>query len=197
MASRDPTSSVLRDLLCGAPGEAVTLAWLIDRLGERSFGVILLLLGLLASLPGASAIVGVLIAVPAFQMLVARRGPAFPRFLAARSFNRRRLATMLSYAIPPLRYLERFIRPRWQAPFEASKRIVGGAILLVGGLLFAPVPFSNAPPALVIVLLAFAYLEEDGVLLCIALLIVVGLLLVAAEVIWQAMSAAGLVSRFF
>jgi hypothetical protein len=72
---------------------------------------------------------------------------------------------------------------------------MGGAILLVDVLLFTPIPLSNASPALMIVLLAFAYLE-DGVLLCIALLIIVGLL-IAAGMIWQAMSAAGWVSGLF
>jgi hypothetical protein len=66
---------------------------------------------------------------------------------------------MLNRAVPVLRYLERFIRPRWQTPFEMTKRVVGGAIVLVGTLLFAPIPLSNVPPALVILLLSFAYLE--------------------------------------
>jgi hypothetical protein len=66
---------------------------------------------------------------------------------------------MLNRAVPVLRYLERFIRPRSQTPFEMTKRVVGGAILLVGTLLFAPIPSSNVPPALVIILLSFAYLE--------------------------------------
>jgi hypothetical protein len=65
----------------------------------------------------------------------------------------------LNRAVPVLRYLERFIRPRWQTPFEMTKRVVGGAIVLVGTLLFAPIPLSNVPPALVILLLSFAYLE--------------------------------------
>jgi hypothetical protein len=67
--------------------------------------------------------------------------------------------------------LERFIRARWQTPFEATKRVVGGAVLLIA-LLFVPIPLSNVPPALTIVLLAFAYLEEDGALLCATLLII-------------------------
>jgi len=53
---RIPTSNVLRDLLHHAPAETITLAWLIDRLGERSFGLMLLLLGLMATLPGASVV---------------------------------------------------------------------------------------------------------------------------------------------
>jgi hypothetical protein len=48
-----------------------------------------------------------------------------------------------------------------------------------------------------LVLLSFAYLEEDGVLLCIALTIALGLLLIAAGAVWQAMSAAGWVGGLF
>jgi hypothetical protein len=192
-----PTSTVLRDLLQHASTETITLAWLMDQLGERSFGLVLLLLGLLATLPGASVVAGILIAVPAFQMILDRPAPLFPRFLATRSFKTRRLAAMLDYAVPPLRYLERYIRPGWQARFSAAKCLVGVAILIIGSLLFVPIPLSNVPPALVIVLIAFAYLEEDGVLLCLALAIILGLLTIAGGVTWQGMSAAGWVEGLF
>jgi hypothetical protein len=182
---------VLRDLLRHAPAETITLAWLMDRLGERSFGLMLLLLGLMAALPGASVVVGVLIAVLAFQMILARHSPILPRFLVAWSFKTRRLAAMLDYAIPPLRYLEKYIRPRWQAPFGSARRLVGIAIMLVGTLLFAPIPLSNVPPALAIMLIAFAYLEEDGMLLCVALVAILVLLLIAIGAAWEAMSVAG------
>nr|WP_283949788.1 exopolysaccharide biosynthesis protein [Limobrevibacterium gyesilva] len=188
---RVPTSTILQDLLLHAPEETVTLGWLMGNLGDRSFGIILLLLGLLASLPGVSAIVGVIIAFPACQMILARRSPVLPRFVAARTFPKQRLASMLIRVDPPLRYLERFIRPRWQTPLQMTKRVVGGAILLVGALLFVPLPLSNVPPALVVVLLSFAYLEEDGVLLCIALSFALALLLIAAGTVWQAISATG------
>jgi hypothetical protein len=136
-----------------------------------------------------------MIALLAAQMILARRGPVFPRFIAGRTFQKQRLASMLNSAVPVLRYLERFIRPRWQTPFEMTKRVVGGAIPLVGTLLFAPVPLSNVPPALVIILLAFAYLEEDGVLLCITLAAALVLLIIAAGAVWQAMNAAGWVGE--
>jgi hypothetical protein len=79
-----PTSTVLRELLLYAPEDRITLGWLMGSLGDRSFGIVLLLLGLLACLPAASAIVGIIIALPACQMILARRGPAFPRFLVGR-----------------------------------------------------------------------------------------------------------------
>jgi len=188
---RTPTSTILQNLLLRAPWETVTLGWLMGHLGRRSFGIILLLLGLLACLPGVSAVAGVLIAIPAYQMIIARDRPVFPRFFASRAFKKRRLAAILTRAVPTLRFLERFIRPRWRTPFETTKRVVGGAVLLVGALLFVPIPLSNVPPALTIVLLAFAYLEEDGILLCATLLIILALLLVAAGLAWTAANLAG------
>jgi hypothetical protein len=141
-----PTSIILQNLLLHAPDETVTLGWLMGHLGRRSFGIILLLLGLLASLPGVSAVAGVLITIPAYQMIIVRSRPVFPRILASRAFKKRRLAAILSWAVPVLRFLEKFIRPRWHTPFETTKRVVGGAVLLVGALLFVPVPLSNVRP---------------------------------------------------
>jgi hypothetical protein len=43
-------------------------------------------------------------------------------------------------------------------------------VLLLSLTLFIPVPLSNIPPAAVISLVAFAYLEEDGALLSSALI---------------------------
>jgi len=100
-------------------------------------------------------------------------------------------------AVSVLQFLKRFIRPSWHTPFETTKRVVGGAILPVGVLLFVPIPLSNVPPALTIVLLAFAYLEEDGVLLCASLLVIVVLMLVAAGIAWQAAGVAGWINAPF
>jgi hypothetical protein len=186
-----PTATVLRELLLHAPEDGITLGWLMGSLGDRPFGIVLLLLGFLACLSAASAIGGIIIALLACQMILARHGPVFPRFLAGRTIQKQRLASMLTRADPVLRYLERFIRPRWQTPFEMTKRVVDGVILLVGTLLFAPIPLSNVPPALVIILLSFAYLEEDGAVLCIAFAAALVVLMTAAGTIWQAISAAG------
>jgi len=87
--------------------------------------------------------------------------------------------------VPLLRYLERFIYPRWTTPFESTRRLVGGVVLLVSLTLFVPVPLSNIPPAVLISLVAFAYLEEDGALLSLALIAAFILLaIVVSGTIW-------------
>ena len=85
-----------------------------------------------------------------------------------------------------LRYLEKVVHPRWHTPLEATKRLVGTIVVVLSAtLVFIPIPLSNIVPALVIALISLAYLEEDGVLLSIALLAAVIVLAVATAAVWQ------------
>jgi hypothetical protein len=166
---RPATSEILERLLDGASSSHVTVAWLIDNLGARSFGIVMFLIGLLGIVPGTSPFIGILLATVAVQMIIARPSPVLPTFVAQRKISAARIARLVRLVVPVLQSLERLVRPRWRTPFEATKRVVGFAILLLGITLLAPIPFSQVIPALVIMLLAFAYLEEDGALLCVAL----------------------------
>lgn len=196
MGSRVPTSILLADLLRNGDADRLTAGDIVDRLGERSFGLTLLVLGLLAAMPGVSALTGPVIAVLAIQMLLGWPAPRLPRGIAQRPFGRRRLARIVRWSRPVLLLVERVATPRWTTPFQATKRVVGGIVLAVAALLFAPIPFSNVPPALVIVLVALAYVAEDGLLLCCALLGALVLLAVAGGAVWEALSGLGWVEGF-
>ena len=56
--------------------------------------------------------------------------------------------------------------------------------------MFTPIPLSNVVPALVIALISLAYLEEDGLLLSIALLAAVIVLTVELVVVWETVRGA-------
>ncbi|MDA0221453.1 MAG: exopolysaccharide biosynthesis protein [Proteobacteria bacterium] len=45
---RVPTSEVLDDLMRQAPPGETTLAWIVEHLRDRSFGIVMLLIGILA-----------------------------------------------------------------------------------------------------------------------------------------------------
>jgi hypothetical protein len=186
----------LQQVLAAAPTNEVTLHWLILRLGDRSFGVVLLLLGLLGFLPGVSGFAGILLAVPAVQMILSRPGPVLPRRIAHRPFSTRQLAGLIRRIIPVLRYVERFSHPRYPRLCSSIKPLVGVVVLLQGCVLVAPVPLSNLPPAMAVVLTAFAYLEEDGVLLLVALAAATIMIGAAAMLGWEGLSIAGWVSGF-
>ena len=181
-----PTSVVLQRLHDQAPTDHFTLGWLMGSLHKRSFGIIMLLLSVVAIAPGASIVAGVLLLIPAFQMIAGRPAPVFPPFIAARPLPTRHLAALVQRAVPALRYLEKVIHPRWPTPFEATKRLVGVVVAILStSLVFIPIPLSNVIPALVIALISLAYLEEDGLLLSIALLNAVIVMAVEVMAVWE------------
>jgi hypothetical protein len=154
--------------------------------------MVMLLLGLVAMVPGASVFAGLLLIALGFQMMMARDSLILPRLIASRSLSTRRTARLIDRAIPVLKALETFIRPRWQTPFMATKRVVGVVVLVLAATLLMPIPLSNIIPGALIMLVAFAYLEEDGVLLCIALAASLGSLAITAVEVWAALEGADL-----
>lgn len=189
MLPAEPTSTVLEGLVRGAPAGRVTMDWLLAHLRSRSFGILFLVLGVCGLVPLVSPLAGLLLVVPAFQMARGHDSPLLTKRLGSRPIATAKLVSMLSRVIPILRYLERLVRPRWSTPVEITKRVVGGNVILLDLGLFVPFPLSNIPLGLNIILLSFAYLEEDGVLLLLALLAALCLLAAVLVIIWGAASA--------
>ena len=181
-----PTSVHLSRLLEQAEGAHVSIGWLLRELGERSFGLTLLLMAIIALVPGTSAVVGVLIAWPAIQLILGHDMAALPRVIVSRKVGIDRLARVIAAVAPRLAWVEKVIRPRLPALFETTRPITGTAILLLGVTLIVPMPLSNIVPALVIMMLALAYLEEDGLALLLALFGALCSLAVTAATVWGA-----------
>jgi len=187
-----PVSVVLQCLHDEAPTGDFTLGWLTGRLPKHSFGIIILLLAVVAIAPGVSIVAGLLLVVPAFQMITGQPAPVFPRRIAARSLPIRYLAALVERAVPVLRYLEKLTYPRWPTPLVATRRLVGIAVLMLDIIMvFTPIPLGNVGPALVIALISLAYLEQDGLLLSIAMLAAVVVAAVTVTVVWAAVLGAG------
>lgn len=184
-----PASVILQKLHEEAPPGYFTLDWLMGKLQKQSFGLLMLVLAIVAAAPGICLIGGLLLLMPAFQMIMGRSAPTFPRWIGAHRFPTRHLGTVVLRSIQVLKHLEKTIRPRGRIPADAGKRSVGIAVVLLSArLILAPVPLSNILPAIVIALISLAYAEEDGLMLSISLL--AGFVIVAVDlaVAWQIMS---------
>lgn len=191
------TSDYLATILDKAAAERVSVNWLIEQLGERSFGVTLFMMALIGLVPGASTFVGVLIAWPAIQMILGHRAPVLPGIFARREIAVDKLERAIRIVTPRLRWMERLIRPRWHALFRASKRLTGILMLLLGLTLVSPFPFSHVIPALVIMVLALAYLEEDGIVLVISLTAALASLAITGIALWGAVETADWLDRLW
>lgn len=181
-----PTSVQLSRMLDRVSGARVSIKWLLGELGERSFGFTLLILAVIALLPGASTPAGVLIAWPAVQLVLGHETVVLPRLMARREVDVARLARAIAALVPRLTWAERLIRPRWPGLFQSLRQATGAAMLLLGLTLTLPMPLTQVMPALVIMLLAVAYLEEDGCVLLLALLAALCSLTVSGMAVWGA-----------
>jgi hypothetical protein len=179
-----PTSVELSRMLDRAQESRVPIAWLMAQLGRRSFGLTFFVMGMVALLPGASTLVGVLLAWPAVQLLLGHEVTALPRLIARRTVGLDGLTRVIRILTPRLQWLERVIRPRWPELFQTTRRMTGLTMLLLGLTMISPVPFSQVVPALVIMLLAVAYMEEDGLALLVSLLSALASLAITAATVW-------------
>jgi hypothetical protein len=188
-----PASVILQKLHDEAPAGHVTLDWLMGNLHKQSFGLLLLVLAVVAAAPGISLVGGLLLLIPAFEMIAGCPAPVFPRWIAARPLPRRHLGPVVQRVIPMLRYLEKAIYPRCPFPPEATKRVIGIAVMMLSArLILTPIPMSNILPASVIALISLAYIEEDGLVLSIFLL--VGSVVIATDLVmvWEIVHGAKL-----
>lgn len=179
-----PTSALLGGLLQGAPAERVTLDWLLGNLGERSYGILLLFLGLIGLVPGVSIFSGLLMLLPAMQMVLSRPAPDLPDFVGARALSVDKIDWLLRKLAPTLAWLERFSYPRWQTRFHGGTRSVGLVVMLLALSALSPIPFAAVIPNLAIMLIAFALLEKDGLVLLLAMLFALVSLAVTGATLW-------------
>jgi hypothetical protein len=76
-----------------------------------------------------------------------------------------------------------------------GSRFVGLVVLLLSAvLLLTPIPFSNIAPAILVVLISLAYIEEDGLLLCVSFFGAFVLVGIASAAVWGTIFGALLIS---
>lgn len=160
-------SDVLEELVTGWRGERISLGAVVDALGDRGYGVLIVLLALPNflpfSIPGFSALTGLPMAFFAGQLAIGMKQPWLPRFLLNRSVSARDFSAVVLKFLPAIRRCERFVRPRLS--FLATglgERAIGLAAMALAILLALPIPFGNPPPAIALTLLALGVIERDG-----------------------------------
>jgi hypothetical protein len=159
--------AALRDRFAEGPltlGEAVVV------LQGRAWTLVLILLALPfitpIPLPFLSTPFGVAIALISLRLALGQK-PWLPQRLLEKPLPPGFFGHVLKFAGRVLRVLEKFLQPRlaWLAETPALMRAHAFMMLLAALVLLLPlpVPFTNAFPAWVILLIAGGLLERDGV----------------------------------
>lgn len=183
----DVIDSILRDTNEGS----ITLGDLVACTGERGFGLMMVILGLPMMIPilppGSSTIVGPIFAIFAVQMMRGARCPWVPRGLRDRVLSATALRILRERGVPMIRAAERWSRPRgiWFAE-RLVLRLVGVMVLLMGLILLGPFPLLNTMPAISVMLMGIALLNNDVLFLLAGFLaggISIGILGLSVELI--------------
>ncbi len=168
----EKTSLLLSSITTGLNSKSLELGYLIEQFKSRSFGGLLLILSILALLPIVSFIAASIIFVVGIQMLLGLGIPILPKFILTQKIDKRSFESFVDKALPWLIQSEKYIRPRWF--FFAnnfSQRLLGFLIMLLALVSLMPLPLSNMPPSIALILLSLGILERDGVLTTLGIII--------------------------
>ncbi len=184
-SEREVLSTIIAETLSD---RVVTVGELADRVAQRGFGLIMIILALPTMIPvlppGSAAFVGLVYIVLAAQMLIGLQRPWLPARVRRYQISARAVQALQKRGIPFLRRIEQFTQPRrlW-IPDAVLTRVVAIAMLLLGIVLFSPLPFLNTPPALTVLILGIGLLNRDPIFLGGGLALTAGILAVASAAV--------------
>lgn len=161
------SSTILAGIAANHPRDRISIQDIIDALGERSFGFLLLMFALpcIVAPPGLSS----LPAIPLFffgaQMLFRYDRAWLPVALARRDFAKKDIEFVIRNTIPIMRRIERWCKPR-MAVFvgPVGERLLGLLVILLASIIILPGPGTNGPPGVAIAFLSIAMIQKDGLL---------------------------------
>jgi len=149
----------------------VSVADLMDMLGERSFGPLLLVPSLIAvspvgAIPGLPAITSAVIVLIAGQILLGHEHFWIHGWLARRSVDAHGMERWLEKFRPVARFIDHLLRPRLPALTGGASFYAIALLCLLIGLvtpILELVPLGGIPPNAAVVAFSLAITARDGV----------------------------------
>ena len=194
-ASRDdPLENVLERAIEDIDGDKVTLGDVLELFGDRSFGPVITLLGLLTvipplgGIPGLPMVVGVVVILFSAQIIFGRKHIWVPGFIRKRSISKDKLKKADEKAKPWLKRIDNLISERLEVLTNSWSVYIAAIVVTFLALMMIPlelVPFVAGTPGAAIAIFGLAFVARDGVLMLIGYaLAIVAVLLTVFIVPW-------------
>ncbi|MBL1266526.1 MAG: exopolysaccharide biosynthesis protein [Halomonas sp.] len=159
--------------------ERVSIEMVIEVIGSRSFGPLLMFIGItlfspLSGIPGMSFFMAVFVLLVAVQMLIGRKKFWLPPFILNRSVEQHKLQKALDWLSKPARGIDRVLKPRLTFLVHRSGSYGIAVLCVVVGLcmpLMELVPFSSSAAGLALLILGLSLVAHDGLLALLAIAI--------------------------
>ncbi len=163
--------------------ERVSVADLFQAVGERSFGPVVFVAGLIVvapligDIPGVPTIMGLIVLLTLGQLLFQRHSIWLPATLAGRRVSRRKLMRGLEWLEKPTAWMDRYTRPRlvWLTRGPGQYLMALECMSVAGAMpAMEVVPFSANGGGLSLMAFGLAIIARDGVLAVLASAFTVG-----------------------
>jgi hypothetical protein len=182
--------------------DGLTLREIRDRLDERAFGLMILILSipcLVPALYGVPQLVGIPILLLAGQLLVGREEPWLPEAALRRRVSKAMLDRMADFAVKRMGWFERLSRPRLTIFTQGIAEQAAAAFMILATLTIV-LPMTNTVPSVALALLSVGLIQRDGLFVAAGAAVATGwataLLAVGIGFIVGAGWAVGLMARF-
>lgn len=155
---------LLRRLADDGGETGLTLHQIRDRLDERAYGLLILILSIPCLVPGLYGVpqaVGVIIILVAAQLLIGREEPWLPRRVLNLRARGRWLAAMADFAETRLGWIDRLSRPRLLVFATGAGERMAAAFMILATLTIV-LPFTNTIPSIALALLSVGLIQRDG-----------------------------------
>lgn len=148
--------------------ETISFGEVMERLHQRSFGILLIVFALPSALPvpapGYSIPGGIALMVLALQMVARREFPWLPQRVLNKRLPADPKMRLVNAMVKFIAFFERFVKPR--LTFISRRRTfamaMGGVVVLCGVSMCIPIPLTNTAPALGVFFIGLGLLEEDA-----------------------------------
>jgi len=158
--------------------ERVSVDAILQSVGRRSFGPLLLVPGLLlvsplSAVPGFGSMMALIVFLFSFQLVIGQRSIWLPQFVLKRSVEREGLDKAVRFLKPAVRLIDSVVHQRLQflamGPFA---RLIGVVCLLIAFIMppLELVPMANTTSGAAIALFGLALVARDGLLAMLGLL---------------------------
>lgn len=163
------TSDILNEIT-GFHEESITIRDLYAQLGDRGFGLMILLFALPncipLPIPGISTLTCLPLIFIAAQLCLGRERLWLPAWVSDRRIPMATFKPFIQKNLVWLVRLEKWVKPRLDVlTTRRFERITGGLILVLALMIGLPIPLGNLPLGIAMTTLALAITERDGYLM--------------------------------
>lgn len=152
--------------------DRVSLEVIVETIGTRSFGPLLLMVGLilaspLSGIPGMATTMGIVVILIISQLFLNKKRFWLPRWLLKRSVEKKKADKAIGWLRPPARFIDRWLRPRLTVLVKGFSTYFI-AFICIAIAIFMPmmelVPFSASGAGAVLAFYGLSLIANDGFL---------------------------------